>query len=108
MADTFLMAPLVGHVGDGNFHLQYLIDPARPEEVAESERLHERLVRHALELGGTCSGEHGVGLGKTRFMQAEHGEALGVLQAIKLALDPQGLLNPGKMLPSSNGTHAEG
>lgn len=100
MAGTFLMAPLVGHVGDGNFHLQYLIDPEKPEEVAESERLHERLVRHALELGGTCSGEHGVGLGKTRFMQEEHGEALGVLQAIKEALDPRGLLNPGKMLPS--------
>ncbi|MEZ4701882.1 MAG: FAD-linked oxidase C-terminal domain-containing protein, partial [Rhodothermales bacterium] len=99
MAGTFLMAPLVGHVGDGNFHLQYLIDPERPEEVAESERLHEQLVRHALELGGTCSGEHGVGLGKTRFMAAEHGEALHVLHTIKQALDPAGLLNPGKMLP---------
>ncbi len=101
LRDTYLMAPLVGHVGDGNFHLQYLVDPANPDEMRESERLHERLVGYALELGGTCTGEHGVGLGKTRFMAAEHGPALGVLQTIKHALDPQGIMNPGKVLPDT-------
>ena len=89
------------HVGDGNFHLVILIDPKNPAEVAEATRVNERLVERALAMEGTCTGEHGVGLGKLRFMQAEHGAALGVMRAIKRALDPLNLLNPGKVLPEA-------
>ena len=90
---------LVGHAGDGNFHLMYLVNPDDPAEVEEARRLNERLVARALELGGTCTGEHGVGYGKVKYMKAEHGEAVGVMQAIKRALDPHGRMNPGKVLP---------
>ena len=95
---SFIPAPLVGHVGDGNFHLIMLIDPEKPEEIREAERLHERLVARALEMDGTCTGEHGVGLGKRRFLAAEHGAGLEVMRAVKDALDPQNLMNPGKVL----------
>ncbi len=100
LRESFLTAPIVGHVGDGNFHLMFLVDPTRPEDMAEAERLNKRLVERALALGGTITGEHGVGLGKMKFMEAEHGQgALAVMQAIKHAIDPQNLMNPGKMLP---------
>jgi D-lactate dehydrogenase (cytochrome) len=91
-------APLVGHAGDGNFHLIYLIDPASPEEFAEVERLNDRLVRRALACGGTCTGEHGVGLGKMKYLPIEHGAALDVMRAIKRTLDPDNRMNPGKMI----------
>lgn len=104
LRESFLTAPMVGHVGDGNFHLILLVDPNKPEDYAEAQRLNERLVQRALALDGTITGEHGVGLGKMKFMEAEHGPAaLGVMRAIKRALDPQNLLNPGKMLPDENG-----
>jgi D-lactate dehydrogenase (cytochrome) len=90
---------LVGHAGDGNFHLMYLLNPDDPAEVAEARRLNEQLVARALALGGTCTGEHGVGSGKIKYMKAEHGEAVGVMQAIKRALDPDNRMNPGKVLP---------
>ena len=90
---------LVGHVGDGNFHHGYIIDPDDPKELAEAEALNKRLVERAIALGGTCTGEHGVGYGKIKFMRAEHGEGVEVMRLIKQALDPQGLLNPGKVLP---------
>ncbi len=93
-----LLAPIVGHVGDGNFHVAFLIDPDEPAEIAEAERLNERLVHRALAMEGTCTGEHGVGYGKIEFLVAEHGEAVGVMRAIKLALDPGNLMNPGKIL----------
>ncbi|MFQ5718598.1 MAG: FAD-binding oxidoreductase [Acidobacteriota bacterium] len=94
-----LIAPLVGHVGDGNFHLAILVDPDRPEEIDEARRLNDRLVERALALGGTCTGEHGVGLGKRQYMEAEHGAgAVGAMRAIKLALDPLGIMNPEKIL----------
>jgi D-lactate dehydrogenase (cytochrome) len=93
-----LTGTLVGHVGDGNFHILYLVDPDSPEEMSEVRRLNERLVLRALEMGGTCSGEHGVGIGKMPYLAREHGEAVEVMRAIKRALDPQGLLNPGKIL----------
>jgi D-lactate dehydrogenase (cytochrome) len=96
-----LPAPLVGHAGDGNFHLILMIDPDRPEEMATVSAYAQRLVERALRLGGTCSGEHGVGLGKMKYLKAEHGEALDVMRAIKQALDPLNLMNPGKMLPES-------
>ena len=94
-----LRAPLVGHVGDGNFHLIIVVDPASPEELAEGERLHERLVARAQSLEGTCTGEHGVGLGKSKFLAAEHGPALETMRLLKQTLDPLGILNPGKILP---------
>ncbi len=96
--DSPLTGTLVGHVGDGNFHMLYLVDPDRPEEMAEARRLNERLVHRAIDMGGTCSGEHGVGIGKMRYLAREHGEALDAMRAIKQALDPHGLMNPGKIL----------
>jgi D-lactate dehydrogenase (cytochrome) len=96
--ESFLIAPIVGHVGDGNFHLTILVDPEDPKDIAEAERLNERLVHRALALEGTCTGEHGVGSGKIDFLVAEHGEALSVMCAIKSALDPANLMNPGKII----------
>jgi D-lactate dehydrogenase (cytochrome) len=89
----------VGHAGDGNFHLMYLLNPDDPAEVAEARRLNEQLVARALALGGTCTGEHGVGSGKVKYMKAEHGDAVDVMVAIKRALDPDNRMNPGKVLP---------
>ncbi|KVE39856.1 FAD-binding oxidoreductase [Burkholderia sp. TSV86] len=93
-----LLCPIVGHVGDGNFHVLMLTDPNKPEEFAEAEALNDRIVARALRMGGTCTGEHGVGLHKMRFLAAEHGEcALDAMRAIKRALDPRNLMNPGKI-----------
>jgi D-lactate dehydrogenase (cytochrome) len=89
---------MVGHVGDGNFHLVYLIDPDNADEVAEAGRLNDRMVMRALAMDGTCTGEHGVGYGKLDFLTAEHGEAVSVMRQIKQALDPRNLLNPGKVV----------
>ena len=89
---------LVGHVGDGNFHLVFMIDPNRPEELAEAEHFNDRMVTRALAMEGTCTGEHGVGYGKMNFLVAEHGEAVSVMRTIKKALDPDGILNPGKIV----------
>jgi len=96
--ESTLTGTLVGHVGDGNFHMLYLVDPESPDEMAEARRLNERLITRALEMGGTCSGEHGVGVGKMPFLAREHGEAVDTMRAIKQALDPKGLMNPGKIL----------
>jgi D-lactate dehydrogenase (cytochrome) len=98
---TGLAAPLVGHAGDGNFHLILMLDPDDAEEVARVQAYSQRLVERALRMGGTCSGEHGVGLGKMKYLKAEHGEALEVMRAIKQVLDPHDLMNPGKMLPEA-------
>ncbi|MGB3810521.1 MAG: FAD-linked oxidase C-terminal domain-containing protein [Parvibaculum sp.] len=97
LAKSSLVAPMVGHVGDGNFHLIMLIDPEKPEEVAEAKRIHDRMVARVLSLDGTCTGEHGIGEGKIKFLEAEHGEGIAVMRAIKQALDPLNILNPGKM-----------
>ncbi len=89
---------LVGHVGDGNFHIGYLIDPARPEERALAETLSAQLVGRSLRLGGTCTGEHGIGLHKMGFLLDEAGPAaVGLMRAVKQALDPKNLMNPGKI-----------
>jgi D-lactate dehydrogenase (cytochrome) len=89
---------LVGHVGDGNFHFGYLVDPGRPVEREQAEALNTRLVERALRLGGTCTGEHGVGLHKMEFLRHEAGEgAIDMMRSIKHALDPLGILNPGKI-----------
>jgi len=89
---------LVGHAGDGNFHLIYVLDPDSASELDEARRLNDRMVRRALAMGGTCSGEHGVGIGKMKYLEAEHGPALDVMRTIKRALDPDNRMNPGKMI----------
>jgi D-lactate dehydrogenase (cytochrome) len=89
---------LVGHAGDGNFHLLYVLDPESQRELDEAARLNDRLVRRALAMGGTCSGEHGVGYGKMKYLEVEHGPALDVMRTIKRALDPDNRMNPGKMI----------
>ncbi|MFC3677812.1 FAD-binding oxidoreductase [Ferrovibrio xuzhouensis] len=94
---TGLVAPLVGHVGDGNFHLSVVIDRNNPKEVETVEAFSERLVHRALRMDGTCTGEHGIGSGKMKYLTAEHGEAVSVMRAIKKALDPDNLMNPGKI-----------
>ena len=93
-----LMAGMVGHVGDGNFHVDFLIDPAKPEEMAEARRLNERMVMRALAMDGTCTGEHGVGYGKMDFLTAEHGEGVALMRTLKQALDPDNIMNPGKVV----------
>jgi D-lactate dehydrogenase (cytochrome) len=97
-----LVAPIVGHVGDGNFHMLVLCDPADPDERARAETLCARVAVHALACGGTITGEHGIGIHKLTAMRAEHDDgALDVMRAIKAALDPAGLLNPGKTVPAA-------
>lgn len=88
---------IVGHVGDGNFHVLLMMDMNDPAELAKADELNEEIVRYALERGGTCTGEHGVGIGKQKYQQEEHGPALLVMQKIKRALDPDNLLNPNKI-----------
>jgi D-lactate dehydrogenase (cytochrome) len=93
-----LTATIVGHVGDGNFHCLILVDPANSSEVAEAEALHHAMARRAIAMDGTCTGEHGVGLGKRDLLVEELGSAVGAMAAIKAALDPHGVFNPGKIL----------
>jgi D-lactate dehydrogenase (cytochrome) len=93
-----IIAPLVGHVGDGNFHLGYLIDLDDSAEVAKAKEMNEKLVHRALAMGGTCTGEHGIGSGKLDFLIAEHGEAVSVMRTLKTALDPKNIFNPGKIV----------
>lgn len=99
IARTGLLAPLIGHVGDGNFHLGILFDPNDSAERAVAEELAHRTGERAIALGGTCSGEHGIGHHKRGLATIEHGPAGAVMWAIKRALDPAGIMNPGKLLP---------
>lgn len=94
---TSLKAPLIGHVGDGNFHMVLLFDPENPEETAEGRRINSALIELALSLGGTSTGEHGVGLGKKAYMEAEHGTALDLMRQLKRCIDPANIMNPGKI-----------
>ena len=87
-------------VGDGNFHLVFLLDPKNPAEFKAAETVNARMVARAIAMDGTCTGEHGIGYGKTEFLIAEHGEAVSVMRAIKRALDPYNIMNPGKILRS--------
>jgi D-lactate dehydrogenase (cytochrome) len=99
IAQSGLLAPIVGHVGDGNFHLTLLVDMDDADELARAKALSERLVERALAMDGTCTGEHGVGQGKMKYLLAEHGAAaLAAMASIKRALDPQNILNPGKIV----------
>ena len=93
-----MIAPIVGHVGDGNFHVVILTEPDKPEQVHAAEALGRRIVERALQLDGTCTGEHGIGIGKKDFLLAEHGEGVAVMASLKAALDPLGLMNPGKVI----------
>jgi D-lactate dehydrogenase (cytochrome) len=98
VAASRVYAVLVGHVGDGNFHLNYIFNPDDPAEAAEVRTLNTRLVRRALAMGGTCTGEHGIGSGKKGYLVEEHGQdAVDVMRAIKQAIDPDGRMNPGKI-----------
>jgi D-lactate dehydrogenase (cytochrome) len=98
LEQSTIPAPIVGHVGDGNFHLVLLVKRDDPAEVAEGDRLNERLVRRALAMGGTCTGEHGIGIGKQGFLVEEAGAgAVALMRQIKGTLDPRGILNPGKI-----------
>ena len=92
-----LVAPVVGHVGDGNFHLLVLLDPGDEAQLARAKAFHVRLVERAIALDGTCTGEHGVGTGKMPFLEQELGEAVDVMRSVKIALDPQNIMNPGKI-----------
>jgi D-lactate dehydrogenase (cytochrome) len=95
-----LTGGIVGHVGDGNYHVLLMINMNDQEEIDRAEQLNEKIVLYALERGGTCTGEHGVGIGKQKYQQKEHGDALLVMEKIKQALDPHNLLNPNKILES--------
>jgi D-lactate dehydrogenase (cytochrome) len=99
IAELRLVAPILGHVGDGNFHLTLLVDLGDSDEVRRAKLLSERLVERALAMGGSCTGEHGVGQGKMKYLLAEHGApALAAMRAIKQALDPKDIMNPGKIV----------
>jgi D-lactate dehydrogenase (cytochrome) len=99
LKESKLVAPILGHVGDGNFHVTMLMDMNDPDEVSRARGVHERMIERALAMDGTCTGEHGVGQGKMKYLLAEHGAAaLEAMRAVKAALDPQGILNPGKIV----------
>ncbi len=97
-----LFAPIVGHVGDGNFHLTMMVDPDDPTWLPRAGALNDRMVARALSLGGTCTGEHGVGMGKIKYLYDEHGDAVSLMRSIKRALDPDNIMNPGKIFGPLN------
>jgi len=92
-----LLAPIIGHVGDGNFHVLFLMDPNDRDEIERIEKVNSRMVERALSVGGTATGEHGVGLGKKSYLRKEHGVAVDLMAAIRHAVDPKGIMNPGKI-----------
>lgn len=93
-----LVGPILGHVGDGNFHVTVLVDPDDPDMLSRAKAFSGRLIERALTMDGTCTGEHGVGEGKMIYLESEHGPALDVMRAIKRAIDPDGIMNPGKIV----------
>jgi D-lactate dehydrogenase (cytochrome) len=97
LAGASMPATILGHVGDGNFHVVFSLDPNSPAELAEVSALNARLVERALAMDGTCTGEHGIGLGKQEWLVAELGDAVEQMRVIKRAMDPQNILNPGKI-----------
>ncbi|PBB05559.1 FAD-binding oxidoreductase [Salimicrobium humidisoli] len=103
MTELGLNGGILGHVGDGNYHALLMIDMDKEEERRKAEMFNEEIVEYALARGGTCTGEHGVGKGKMKYQEREHGKALAVMKAIKEALDPEGIMNPGKLIHSGRG-----
>lgn len=101
ISDNGLYGPIIGHVGDGNFHTLICFDGKNPEEFKKMEEVVDRMAKRALAMDGTCTGEHGIGQGKRKFMLAEHGTGVKVMSAIKLALDPDNIMNPGKVIDFS-------
>ena len=98
IAEQGLIAPIVGHVGDGNFHLSVLVDMDDPAEIARADALAERLAHRAIAMEGTCTGEHGVGQKKIDYLEVEHGpETLALMRQVKAAIDPTNMFNPGKI-----------
>ena len=98
VAGASFPAPVVGHVGDGNFHMSFILDPENPAELAEAKTVEEKIIRRALSMGGTCTGEHGIGTGRKKYLFEEHGAGLEAMRAIKQAFDPDNRMNPGKMV----------
>jgi D-lactate dehydrogenase (cytochrome) len=96
LVENGIYGPIVGHVGDGNFHVVLYCDRNDPDEVRKVTAFYDRLIRRAIELEGTCTGEHGIGSGKLHYLEAEHGPALAFMRDIKRALDPRNIMNPGK------------
>jgi FAD/FMN-containing dehydrogenases len=96
-------AVIIGHVGDGNFHVGLTIDPDDPSDLADARALNDELVEFALARGGTSTGEHGIGLGKIAYLEREHGDLIPYYRAVKTAFDPNGILNPGKVIPQGDG-----
>jgi D-lactate dehydrogenase (cytochrome) len=97
LAGSSVPSTIVGHVGDGNFHVIFAIDPGRPEEMTQVEAINERLITRALAMDGTCTGEHGIGIGKQRHLADELGDAIDMMRLIKRTIDPKNLFNPGKI-----------
>jgi D-lactate dehydrogenase (cytochrome) len=100
ITENGLVGPIVGHVGDGNFHVALLLDAGDPKEVEAAEAFIARLNMRAIAMDGTCTGEHGIGQGKMAFLERELGSAVDVMRSIKKALDPDNIMNPGKIMPS--------
>ena len=97
--DSGLTAAILGHVGDGNYHVVFLVDPNEPSELERAREINDRMVRDAIAREGTCTGEHGIGYGKIGFLELERGPAgIAAMRAVKDALDPAGIMNPGKVL----------
>ncbi len=94
-----ITAPIVGHVGDGNFHLLLLVDTDNDSEMQTAHEINDRLIRRAISMGGTATGEHGIGYGKLPYMALEHGDSLALMRTIKQTLDPANIMNPGKVIP---------
>ena len=98
---TDLLAPIVGHVGDGNYHVLFLLEPGNAQELTKVQKIADRMAERALQMGGTTTGEHGIGLGKLGYMRSEHGQAWDVMGDIKRTLDPNNIMNPGKVVPGN-------
>jgi D-lactate dehydrogenase (cytochrome) len=102
ISTSFLPCPMVGHVGDGNFHVFILFDRDNKEETIEAKRLNARLIDRAIDMEGSCTGEHAVGIGKKSYLSKELGQStIDLMRTIKKAVDPNGIMNPGKIIPDS-------
>ena len=98
LIENNVVAPMVGHVGDGNFHLLMLCDPNNKEEMNRLKNINDRLVKRAISMGGTCTGEHGIGLGKKEYLELEHPTNIKLMKKIKNIFDPNNIMNPNKII----------